>query len=165
MDQVNTKYCLRKVRLDSLHPSPMGTSVNLYEMLLYQNVCIAPCFLCSHPCAPQELGSNSSLELNLSPDHFLHKCPKLQPCLWKEAEAAYAAAVPEEAYASGLHRHGPPWEIGWDIDPELSPLHTHWHRQHLEWGWKWNEIMHDNHDITWTWWQIDVADILLIFYI
>ena len=32
MDQVNTKYCLRKVRLDSLHPSPMGTTVNLYEI-------------------------------------------------------------------------------------------------------------------------------------
>ena len=123
MDQVNTKYCLRKVRLDSLHPSPMGTSVNLYEILLYQNVCIAPCFLCSHPCAPQELGSNSSLELNLSPDHFLHKCPKLQPCLWKEAEAAYAASVPEEAYASGLHRHVPPWEIGWDIVTLIPNCH------------------------------------------
>jgi len=54
----------------------------------------------------QELDSNSSVQLNLSPDHFLHKCPLNSPCLWKDAEAAYSATILQDAYvwtASGSH--------------------------------------------------------------
>ena len=150
MYQVNTKYCLRKVCLDSLHPSPMGALVNLYEILLYKTAARCPLY----PVFPSLCASGVGLKFFLGAESFSRSLP---------AQMSQVAAVPLERGGSGIRSSCPRgslcfWfaqtcttmrDIGWDIDPELSPLHTHWHRQHLEGGWKWNEIMHDNHDIPW----------------
>ena len=126
MDQVNTI-------LSKKGSSPIEACVFFVNFYFVKMLRVAHCMVSSHPCAPQELGSNSSLELNLSPDHFLHTCPKLQPCFWKEAEAAYAAAVPEEAYASGLHMdHHGRYGVLSDTDFDLSPVYTYFRRQHLK---------------------------------
>lgn len=45
----------------------------------------------------QDSNSTASM-IELSPDHFLHTCPELRPCLWSQSTAAYAATVVEGAY-------------------------------------------------------------------
>ena len=45
-----------------------------------------------------QAASNSSFALELSPDHFIHRCPGLKPCSFEDAEAAYSAAILEGSY-------------------------------------------------------------------
>ena len=94
MDQVNTKYCLRKVRLDSLHPSSMGTSVNLYEILLYQNALHCPVF----PVFPSLRASGVGLKFFLGAESFSRSL---------SAQMSQAAAVPLERGGSGIRSSCP----------------------------------------------------------
>ena len=124
MDQVNT--ILSKKGL-----SPIEAFVFFCEFLLRQNA--SHCSLYGE--FPSLCASGVGLQFFLGAESFSGSLPahKLQPCLWKQAEAAYAAAVLEEAYASGLHMdHHGRYGVLSDIDFDLSPLHTYFRRQHLK---------------------------------
>ena len=94
MYQVNTKYCLRKVCLDSLHPSPMGALVSLYEILLYKTAARCPLY----PVFPSLCASGVGLKFFLGAESFSRSLP---------AQMSQVAAVPLERGGSGIRSSCP----------------------------------------------------------